>query len=299
MKDYSPTKSYDFNPIAWGNLTETQKRVAKAAAFLVGPGVIERPTLEAQASESETIKDIVDNKDRLMTSLQYTNLLNTLVEKGYLVKISQGGSPVVFDTRPEEGQVVRSSPFGDVDKFQELIKVVLDREGVEFSELESIEYGDVNATLKAVNESVEGKVLAIAGTPSRYGLPASTGRMIINNSIEDVDTPYFTVSLFNQYSTIDHSTSGFEMEATIESISEGMVNIVITDANGYLDEAYFEIREREPEVEINDAFDVVFISNEEVYILLDEMRSEEVKAEVRDILARFEQQLISADEGEG
>lgn len=205
----------------------------------------------------------------------------------------------MFDTRPEEGQVVRSSPFGDVDKFQELIKVVLDREGVEFSELESIEYGDVNATLKAVNESVEGKVLAIAGTPSRYGLPASTGRMIINNSIEDVDTPYFTVSLFNQYSTIDHSTSGFEMEATIESISEGMVNIVITDANGYLDEAYFEIREREPEVEINDAFDVVFISNEEVYILLDEMRSEEVKAEVRDILARFEQQLISADEGEG
>lgn len=299
MIDYSPRESHQFDPLPWESLTKAQKRVAKAAAFLAGPGVIERPTLETQTSESNTINDIVDDKDRLMTSLQYTNLLNTLVKKGYLKKISQGGSPVVFDTRPEEDQVVRSSPFGDIDQFQELIEVVLNRENVDFSQLKTTDHRNFNAMIKAVNESVEGKTLAIAGTPSRYGLSVSVGRMIINNSIENVDTSYFVVSLFNQYTTIDHSTSGFEMEATIESVSEGMANIVITDANGYLDEAYLEISDREPKFEINDAFDVVFISKKEVYLLFDKVRSDEVKEEVREILETFEQQLISVDEGEG
>lgn len=298
MEDYSPTDSHNLNPLPWGNLTDAQQRVAKGVAFLVGPGVFDRPTLETQVRESETVNDVIDDKDRLSTSLQYTNLLNTLVEKGYLVKISEGGSPVVFDTRPGEDQEIQSAPFGAIDQFQQLIKIVLNREGVESTELETRDYSDVNAMVDAVNDLVQGEVLAIAGTPSRYGLPVSTSRIIIENSIESVETRHLQVSLFNQYPTIDHSTPGFEMEATVESLTDDVVNMVITDTDGYIDEAYFQAREKAVEFEVNDAFDVIFVSEEEVHLLWDKERSEEVKAEVRDIMDRFEQQLVT-DEGEG
>lgn len=298
MEDYSPTDSHNLNPLPWGNLTDAQQRVAKGVAFLVGPGVFDRPTLETQVRESETVNDVVDDKDRLLTSFQYTNLLNTLVEKGYLVKISEGGSPVVFDTRPGEDQEIQSAPFGAIDQFQQLIKIVLNREGVESTELETRDYSDVNAMVDAVNDLVQGEVLAIAGTPSRYGLPVSTSRIIIDNSIESVETRHLQVSLFNQYTTIDHSTPGFEMEATVESLTDDVVNMVITDTDGYIDEAYFQAREEEVEFVVNDAFDVIFVSEEEVHLLWDKERSEEVKTEVRNIMDRFEQQLVT-DEGEG
>ena len=297
MSNFSPTTDrHNLEDGSWQNLTTAQQRVAKAVAYISGPGEFDRPSLEEDVERSNIISEIVDDKDRLLTSLSYTNLLNKLADYGYLIKISQGGqNPVVFDTRPKEEQSVQSAPFGLTSQLIQLAEAVIQRESLPENLLDEVDINDFNKVIKLVNEAAGYRALAITADPSRYGVTVSACRDIITNSIPDIEPLFLEVTLFNQYETLDYSLPSSVLEATIESIDEGVVRFVITDENNYLDEASVQYAEY-GDLKINDAFSVIYLSDEQVYLIHDDVRSEEVKEEVREIIAEFQQQLTSIEE---
>lgn len=297
MSEFSPTTTHqDIDEDSWHRLTAGQQRVAKAVAFLSGPGVFDRPTLQEDAESSYVISAIVDDKDRLLTSLSYTNLLNKLTDLGYLTKISQGGqNPVVFDTNPQEDQSVQSAPFGSTGQLMRLAEAVIQREGLSDRLLEEVDASDFNEVIKQVNEAAGYRALAITADPSRYGITVRACQNIVENSLPDVEVLSLDIRLFNQYETLDYSLSNTMLEATIESIDEGVVRFVITDDEEYLDEAYVQHEDYE-ELTVNDAFSVIYLTDEQVYLLYDIERSEEVKEEVREIIVEYQQQVVPVEE---
>jgi hypothetical protein len=299
MTEFAPEAPFEAEKESWQKLTSAQKRVAKAIAFITGPGKFDRPTLAEQARKSNTISEIVDDKERLLTSLSYTNLLNTLTEKGYLRKISQGGqNPVVFDTQAVEQQSVQSAPFGATEELVRLAETVLEREGLTTSLLEDIDSRNVNEVVSAVNNAIGQRVLAITADSSKYGINISTCRTIVDNTTSTIDVPFIETELFHKYKTVDYSIPNFDMEATIESITEGVINLVITHENKYIDEAYIREGNTAEQFEINDTFDIIYLSDDLVYLVINRARSNEVKEEVQQILEEFREQVIPAEEWE-
>lgn len=154
----------------WTDLTPGRQRVAKAVAHLNGPSEFERPDLRDEAEDSDTVAEVVDDKDRVLTSLDYTTLLNALEEEGYLVKTFQGGgNPVVVDIYyDEERDKVPAAPFGYHSKLMTLIHQVLDRNGLTDSVLNGVDISDWNAVIDAVNGAVSGAPIRISADASEY-----------------------------------------------------------------------------------------------------------------------------------
>lgn len=154
----------------WEDLTSSRQRVALTVAHLDGPATFERPDLKERAEESSDLHEIIDDTDRVYTSLKYTTLLNELVDDGYLELEFQGGkNPIYLDTEYDSDRDrLNAAPFGDSGKFFSVVNQILDREGIPNSFLDSINTGDFNAVKYAINRRVGRSVLIVYSDPSRY-----------------------------------------------------------------------------------------------------------------------------------
>ncbi|EMA40806.1 hypothetical protein C447_03391 [Halococcus hamelinensis 100A6] len=140
-------------------------------AYVNGPVVFERPSLRDDVEATKDLEKVIDDKDRVLTSLKYTRLLNDLAEEdGYLDKTFQGGvNPIVIDWEYDEGRDIRSAaPFGYKAALDDIVTQVLSREGKTKAALGSVDRTDFNAVVKAVNGAVGRNVLGINSDPSRY-----------------------------------------------------------------------------------------------------------------------------------
>lgn len=147
-----------------------RQRVALTTAYVHGPTTFERPDLLKDVREESDLNAVIDDVDRVLTSLQYTTLLNALVEDGYLVKEHQGGkNPIILDIEYEEDRDEYDvAPFGYLSRFHTVVDQVLEREGMSRTRLEVDNENDFNAMRDAVNRAVERTVLVIVSDASQY-----------------------------------------------------------------------------------------------------------------------------------
>ena len=116
-------------------------------------------------------EEAIDDKERVLTSLKYTRLLNDLVDDGYLVLEYQGGrNPIILDVEYDADRDTRSAaPFGDTSALHTLVAQVCDREGITRDLLEEVDNPyDFNEVKTKVNEVVGRTVLQPYSDPSKY-----------------------------------------------------------------------------------------------------------------------------------
>jgi len=174
-----PHNTTDITP--WDDLTLARRRVAKTIVHVHGPSTFNRPDLKDDVEDSSTVKTVIDDKDRVLTSLKYTRLLNDLVEDGYLVKEFQGGTnPIVLDSEYDKDRDTRNAaPFGDGSALHTLVHQVLDREGIQRDILVEVnDQYDFNEVREAVNRAVGRVVLRIYSDPSKYRFTRETYSLV-------------------------------------------------------------------------------------------------------------------------
>jgi len=167
-KTDSPTET---EPTPWGDLTTARQRVALTTAYVHGPTTFERPDLlDDTRAAADELESVIDDVERVLISLEYTTLLNALVEDGYLVKEHQGGkSPIILDLEYDEDRhEYEVAPFGYTSRLHTVVDQVLDREGMSRGELEVDDENDFNAMQAAVNRAVGRTVLVIVSDASQY-----------------------------------------------------------------------------------------------------------------------------------
>lgn len=154
----------------WGDLTTAQQRVAKTVAHVHGPTTFERPDLRKDVKASSTVAGVIDDKDRVLTSLKYTRLLNDLVDDGYLVKEHQGGqNPIILDLGyEEERDKWEVAPYGATSRLWDIVAQILDREGLHDSALDDVDENDFNEIRNAVNAAVGRTLLVTVSEASKY-----------------------------------------------------------------------------------------------------------------------------------
>jgi len=179
------TSQNDFT--AWEELTQARKRVVKTIGEVHGPSTFDRPALQDDVEDSTTVKAVIDDKDRVLTSLDYTTLLNELVEDGYLVKEFQGGqNPVILDVEYDETRdEVDVAPFGDTSKLHTMVAQVCDREGITRDLLAEVDNPyDFNEMKEKVNQVVGRTVLHPYSDPSEYRFTKETYSLVIEKAEE-------------------------------------------------------------------------------------------------------------------
>jgi hypothetical protein len=155
----------------WDALPSTRQRVAKATAHVHGPQTFNRPDLRDDVEDSTTVEDVIDDKDRVLTSLEYTRLLNDLVDDGYLVKEFQGGTnPIILDVEYDADRDTRNAaPWGNASALHTLADQVCDREGITRDLLDEVhDPYDFNVVKEKVNTVVGRPVLIPYADPSKY-----------------------------------------------------------------------------------------------------------------------------------
>lgn len=175
----------DDEPTPWDDLTTARQRVALTTAYVHGPTTFERPDLLKDAREEAGLDTVIDDVDRVLTSLQYTTLLNELAVDGYLVKEHQGGkNPIILDLEyDEERDEYEVAPFGYLSRFHTLVDQVLDREGMSRARLEVDDENDFNEMREAVNRAVGRIVLVIVSDASQYRF-TKAGYNIVRPKVE-------------------------------------------------------------------------------------------------------------------
>ena len=131
----SSTSDSSTNPdehTPWDDLTPARQRVAKTVAHVHGPQTFNRPDLRDDVEEAEDVEDTIDDKERVLTSLKYTRLLNDLVDDGYLTLEHQGGTnPVMLDLEfDSDRDTQNAAPYGDTSGLHTLVAQVCDREDI-------------------------------------------------------------------------------------------------------------------------------------------------------------------------
>ncbi|REA05536.1 hypothetical protein DEQ92_04455 [Haloferax sp. Atlit-6N] len=165
----------------WDELTPARQRVAKTVAYVNGPQTFERPNLHDDVKESTAVEDVIDDKDRVLTSLKYTRLLNDLVDDGYLTLEFQGGTnPIILDVEYDSTRDTRNAaPWGDASALHTLVSQVCDREGITRDLLSEVENPyDVNQVRQKVNEAVGRTVLLPYADPSEYRFTKETYSLV-------------------------------------------------------------------------------------------------------------------------
>jgi hypothetical protein len=171
MSSTSDTPSDDTEHTPWDELTTARQRVAKTIAHVHGPQTFERPALRDDVEDADDVEAVIDDKERVLTSLKYTRLLNDLVDDGYLVLEYQGGrNPIILDVEYDADRDTRSAaPFGDTSALHTLVAQVCDREGITRDLLEEVDNPyDFNEVKAKVNEVVGRTVLQPYSDPSKY-----------------------------------------------------------------------------------------------------------------------------------
>jgi len=174
----------------WDELTTARQRVAQTIAHVHGPQAFNRPDLREDVEGSDTIGDVIDDKERVLTSLKYTRLLNDLVEDGYLVKEFQGGTnPIILDVEYESERDTRNAaPWGNTSALHTLVDQVCDREGITRDLLGEVENPyDFNEVKDKVNEAVGRTVLQPYADPSKYRFTKETYSLVVEKNEESDD----------------------------------------------------------------------------------------------------------------
>ncbi|MFC6973470.1 hypothetical protein ACFQL1_20420 [Halomicroarcula sp. GCM10025709] len=166
----TPNDSND--PVEWAEETKSRKRLIKTIGYVAGPKTIERPDFQDEVVESDGLEEIIDSREKVVKTLNQTNLLNGLVEDGYLRKEKQGGQdPIVLDLNYDEDRdTYEVAPFGAPSKLRSIAYDVLDRNDLPSDTLEGVDTNDFNAVLDAVNDAVGRKVLVVVSEASQYRL---------------------------------------------------------------------------------------------------------------------------------
>ncbi|AGN02442.1 hypothetical protein L593_12515 [Salinarchaeum sp. Harcht-Bsk1] len=165
----SPTDDSDRTP--WDELSTARQRVVLTIAHVHGPQTFNRPDLCDDVAGADDVEDVIDDKDRVLTSLDYTRLLNDLTEDGYLVKEFQGGTnPIILDVEYDSDRDTRNAaPWGNASALHTLVDQVCEREGITRDLLDEVdnEY-DFNEVKNKVNGVVGRTVLQPYADPSKY-----------------------------------------------------------------------------------------------------------------------------------
>jgi hypothetical protein len=165
----------------WNELTTARQRVVKTIAHVHGPQTFNRPDLREDVEGSDTIEEVIDDKERVLTSLKYTRLLNDLAKDGYLVKEFQGGkNPVILDVEYDSEHDTRNAaPWGNTSALHTLVAQVCDREGITRDLLDEVENPyDFNEVMNKVNEAVGRTVLQPYADPSKYRFTKETYSLV-------------------------------------------------------------------------------------------------------------------------
>lgn len=161
----------------WNDLTPARQRVALTIAHVHGPTTFNRPDLLDNTEDTDGLNEVIDDVDRVLTSLEYTTLLNELVDDEYLVKEFQGGTnPVILDVEYDPDRDTRSAaPYGDTSALHTIVDQVLDREDISEDILDQVDNpSDFNEVRNAVNRAVERRVLRTYSDPSKYRFTEQT-----------------------------------------------------------------------------------------------------------------------------
>ena len=173
--------SNEEEPTPWDDLTAARQRVALTVAHVHGPKKFNRPDLREDVEASSTIEEVIDDKERVLTSLKYTRLLNDLEEDGYLVKEFQGGTnPIILDVEYDSGRDNRNAaPWGDASALHTLVDQVCDREGISRDLLKEVDNKyDFNEVKAKVNSVVGRTVLQPYADPSEYRFTKETYSLV-------------------------------------------------------------------------------------------------------------------------
>lgn len=176
----------DSDRTPWDELTTARQRVALTIAHVHGPQTFNRPDLRNEVKDADDVEDIIDDKDRVLTSLDYTRLLNDLTEDGYLTKEFQGGTnPIILDIEYDSDRDTRNAaPWGNASALHTLVDQVCDREGITRDLLDEVdnEY-DFNEVKNKVNEVVGRTVLQPYADPSKYRF-TKEGYLLVFEKVE-------------------------------------------------------------------------------------------------------------------
>ncbi|WP_192928036.1 hypothetical protein [Halococcus salsus] len=166
----------DTDHTPWNELTTARRRVALTTAYVHGPATFERPNLLEQTQETDDLDTVIDDVDRVLTSLQYTTLLNELVTDGYLHQEKQGGkNPILLDLDYEEDRDdYETAPYGYLSRLHSVVDQILDREDLRRADLEVDDEDDFNEMRDAVNRTVGHTVLVTVADASQYRFTETT-----------------------------------------------------------------------------------------------------------------------------
>jgi len=171
MSSTKDSHTDDNDQTPWDELTTARQRVALTIVHVHGPQTFNRPDLRDDVEEADDVEDVIDDKARVLTSLDYTRLLNDLTEDGYLVKEFQGGTnPIILDVEYDSDRDTRNAaPFGDTSALHTLVAQVCDREDITRDLLDEVENPfNFNEVKDKVNEVVGRPVLLPYSDPSKY-----------------------------------------------------------------------------------------------------------------------------------
>ncbi|WP_394739449.1 hypothetical protein [Natronococcus roseus] len=190
MSSISETPADEFERTPWDDLTSARQRVALAIAYVHGPQTFNRPDLREDVEKTKGVEEVIDDEDRVLTSLKYTRLLNDLTEDGYLVKEFQGGTnPVILDVEYDSARDTRSAaPWGDASALHTLVSQVCDREGITRNLLDEVSNPyDFNEVKNKVNAVVGRTVLHPYADPSKYRF-TKEGYSVVIGKVEEEDS---------------------------------------------------------------------------------------------------------------
>ncbi|WP_267643863.1 hypothetical protein [Haloarchaeobius amylolyticus] len=288
--------SSDTTPTEWEQLTEGRKRVAAAIAFLIGTSEFKRSKLEEVAQDSHNIGAYVGNSEKLYTSLQYTNLLNALVEENYLEKIHQGGQRVlIIDYGGDESTAV---PAGDLSGLREMTRNALKRNNRQLSLVEEIDFTNLREIVTQVNEAVGSDIFAISGDPSVYQMADVAAEKVISQQSPNIPRSIVRATLFYEYPTIKEGTPNYHLEATVEEVDEPTPRLIVYDDGSAVDEISMSgtTAEELGNVRLNETFDLVLGPDETVLLITNPGRKEEVQQMINETMVQFEEIFLEPQE---
>lgn len=177
----------DIDRTPWDELTTARQRVVLTIAHVHGPQTFNRPDLRDDVEDADDVEDVIGDKDRVLTSLDYTRLLNELEEDGYLVKEFQGGTnPIMLDTEYDSDRDTRNAaPYGDTSALHTLVAQICDREEITRDLLDEVDNPyDFNEVKDAVNRAVGRVVLHPYSDPSKYRF-TQEGYSVVDDKVEE------------------------------------------------------------------------------------------------------------------
>ena len=187
MSSISDSSKDDIERTPWDELTTARQRVVLTIAHVHGPQTFNRPDLLDDVEDADDIEDVIDDEDRVLTSLDYTRLLNELEEDGYLLKEFQGGTnPIMLDTEYDSDRDTRSAaPYGDTSALHTLVDQICNREGITRDLLDEVDNPyDFSEVKDAVNKAVKRVVLHPYSDPSKYRF-TQEGYSVVDDKVEE------------------------------------------------------------------------------------------------------------------